>query len=103
MIFGTTMSMPVDSPLGETWGFAQMSNAGKGYWYKIGLGRSDEAGRALGKVNTSPFKTFTGDIIICLHGTKPPGAAADRLVKQRLLLPQDADLIISQAGAAAVP
>jgi len=30
-------------------------------------------------------------------------AAADRLVKQRLLLPQDADLIISQAGAAAVP
>ena len=79
MIFDTTRGMPADPPLGETWGFAQMSNAGKGYWYKIGLGRGDEAGRALGKVNTSPFKTFTGDIIICVHGTRPPGAAPDPL------------------------
>jgi hypothetical protein len=30
-------------------------------------------------------------------------AAANQLVKQRLLLQQDADLIISQANAAAVP
>jgi hypothetical protein len=30
-------------------------------------------------------------------------AAADQLVQQRLLLPQDAALIISQANAAAVP
>jgi hypothetical protein len=29
--------------------------------------------------------------------------AANQLVKQRLLLQQDADLIISQANAAAVP
>ena len=44
MIFDTTRGMPADPPLGETWGFAQMSNAGKGYWYKIGLGRCDDAG-----------------------------------------------------------
>ena len=30
-------------------------------------------------------------------------AAANRLVKQRLLLQQDADMIISQANTAAVP
>jgi hypothetical protein len=70
--------MSTDIPLGEVWGFGQTTNAGKGYWYKIGLGRSDAAGRALAKVNTSPFKTFTGDIVICAHGAKPPGAPPDQ-------------------------
>jgi hypothetical protein len=65
--------MSIDTPLGEAWGFAQTTNAGRGYWYRIGFGRTDEDGRALAKLLTSPFKTFTGDIIICAHGTKPPG------------------------------
>jgi hypothetical protein len=65
--------MSIGMPLGEVWGFAQTTNAGRGYWYRIGLGRTDEDGRALAKLITSPFKTFTGDIIICTHGTKPPG------------------------------
>jgi hypothetical protein len=69
--------MSTEAPLGEAWGFGQMTNAGKGYWYKIGLGRRDDAGRALAKVITSPFKTFTGHIIICVHGTQPPGAPPD--------------------------
>jgi hypothetical protein len=69
--------MSTDTPLGEVWGFGQTSNAGKGYWYRIGLGRIDDDGRALAKVLTTPFKTFTGDIIICAHRTKPPGAPPD--------------------------
>jgi hypothetical protein len=69
--------MSTEAPLGEAWGFGQMTNAGKGYWYKIGLGRRDDDGRALAKVITSPFKTFTGHIIICVHGTQPPGAPPD--------------------------
>ena len=69
--------MSAHPPLGEAWGFAQTTNAGKGYWYRIGFGRTDDAGRALGKIITSPFRTFTGDIIICAHGIKPPGAPPD--------------------------
>jgi hypothetical protein len=69
--------MSSDTPLGEVWGFAQMTSAGKGYWYRIGLGQTDDAGRALAKVITSPFKTFSGDIIVCVHGTNPPGAPPD--------------------------
>jgi hypothetical protein len=65
--------MSTDTPLGEAWGFGQTTNAGRGYWYKIGIGRVDEAGRALGKVIASPFKTFTGDIMICAAGMRPPG------------------------------
>jgi hypothetical protein len=70
--------MSTDTPLGEVWGFAQMTSAGKGYWYRISrLALKDDAGRALAKVITTPFKTFSGDIIICVHGTTPPGAPPD--------------------------
>jgi hypothetical protein len=67
--------MRPDTPLGEVWGFRQMSEAGAGYWYRISrLARTDEAGRALAKVMTTPFRTFTGNIIICPPGTPSPGA-----------------------------
>jgi hypothetical protein len=70
--------MSAEATLGEVWGFRQMTDAGKGYWYRISrLARKDEAGRALAKVITTPFKTFTGDVIICLHGTAAPGASPD--------------------------
>src|ERR1700730_2402404 len=70
--------MSSDAPLGEVWGFAQMTNAGKGYWYRISrLARKDDSGRALAKIISSPFKTFTGDIIICLHGMAPPARPRD--------------------------
>lgn len=71
--FDTTLGMSSDGPLGEAWGFGQTTNAGRGYWYRIGLGRMDDAGRALAKLLTSPFRIFTGDIIICPHGSKQPG------------------------------
>jgi hypothetical protein len=65
-------------PDGEVWGFRQMSNDGKGYWYRISkLACKDEAGRAIARVLKTPFKTFTGDIIICLDGITPPGAPPD--------------------------
>jgi hypothetical protein len=55
-----------------------MTNDGKGYWYRISrLARKDETGRALARLLTTPFKPFTGDIIICPHGTPPPGAPPD--------------------------
>ncbi len=69
--------MSTDGPLGEVWAFAQTMSAGKGFWYKTrGLARIDDGGRALAKVITTPFN-FTRDIIICMPGMTPPGAAPD--------------------------
>jgi hypothetical protein len=69
--------MSSDIPLGEVWGFAQLTNAGKGYWYRISrLARKDDAGRALARILTTPFN-FTRNIVVCLHGTAPPGATPD--------------------------
>jgi hypothetical protein len=69
--------MSSDTPLGEVWGFAQTTNAGKGYWYRISsLARRDDAGRALARVITTPFN-FNRNIIVCPHGAPPPGASPD--------------------------
>ena len=77
-MYDTTLSMLTYAPDGEVWGFRQMNDAGKGYWYRISkLACKDEAGRAIAKVLTTPFKTFTGDIIICFRGAAPPGALPD--------------------------
>src|SRR5690349_1332279 len=66
-----------ETPPGEVWAFCQTSNDGTGYWYRAGIGRLDEEGRALGKVNLTPFRNFTGDLMICPHATEPPGAPPD--------------------------
>lgn len=63
--------------LGNVWGFCQTTNDGKGYWYKCGIGRLDGEGRALGKINLTPFRNFTGDLIVCPAGVEPPGAPPD--------------------------
>ena len=66
------MSMPVDSPLGETWGFAQMSNAGKGYYEEAGVGWFDQLGRAHGRFLLTISSGFKGFVAICPPGVKPP-------------------------------
>ena len=67
----------LDTPPGAVWVFCQTSNDGTGFWYKGGIGRRDDEGRALGKVNLTPFRNFTGDLMICPPGADPPGALPD--------------------------
>jgi hypothetical protein len=67
---------PIPLP-GDVWVFCQTANDGKGFWYRTGPGRLDEEGRAVGKVNLTPFRNFTGDPIVCLHGVEPPGLPPD--------------------------
>jgi hypothetical protein len=66
----------VPSP-GNVWVFCQTTNDGKGFWYRTGPGRLADEGRAIGKVNLTPFRNFTGDLIVCPHGVEPPGAPPD--------------------------
>jgi hypothetical protein len=66
-----------DTPPGEVWAFCQTDRDGNGFWYRAGIGRLADEGRAIGKVNLTPFRNFTGDLMICPHGTEPPGAAPD--------------------------
>src|SRR3984885_6908593 len=70
------MTDPTKMP-GDVWAFCQTTNDGTGYWYRAGPGRLDDEGRALGKVNLTPFRNFTGDLIVCPHGVEPPGAPPD--------------------------
>jgi hypothetical protein len=62
---------------GDVWVFCQTTNDGKGYWYRAGPGRLDDEGRAIGKINLTPFRNFSGDLIVCPHDVEPPGAPPD--------------------------
>lgn len=64
--------MDNENKCGSAWAFEPTAATGQGFWYRVGAGRFDEEGRALGSVRKVPYGG-SRHLMICPPGVTPPG------------------------------